>query len=400
MNTTHSIEIVLDLRKYKKRHVKAQDYLKLWSGLEPALLGQQLTYNHQYKLQDSNGIVGITMIAQSTLNSPIDSKTKFAVHAVKEMPKQVYFPFRCSHCREKLSDDNAYFLDGNMLAFCKEHLPSCKGSGVQATFWCDGPICKRKVAWSDRYRKVHPGSQDYNFCPDCYAKKYPPCTIAGCEDTGTNGCEYVNPQTGKACGNAVCNRHVKKWQIYGPHKSGIALCSEHKHVRRLQDDQILFQMIAATANRSLRSRKRWWKLPSLQSFGHIFLNTRDKRYDLHSLSSQIENATRSLGEGRLHKEMKKIVREGKQNRARDLARAASESEVGQKHFDRLKNLLVQKGWADLANALRYSDFKPKRQWLFVDCEPDYRGRLIGRGGSTIKALSAELGIQIKTERGN
>ncbi len=423
------IEITLDLREYKETLTDSKDFLQLWKNLNPSFIGKKLLDGQNLKLRARDkGVIGITIITSPKEHAIITGNTPFAIYSVLEKPTKKhkchvcddYAPFICVKDRTKrMCPVHVTILDGNMRPYSRNNIPKCKGSNEPATFWCDGPECQQNVAWSENYRKKHPTNPDYNYCKSCYDLKFPKCSDHRCQDTGVIKCEYVNPITKKSCSSPVCNRHTKRWQVYGPKKRGLELCPTHRNTRSLTDEEIIYQIIAGTEkrngliryeNRMNRGRiEETFLFPSLQSFKHIFLNTRKKAYRLSDINQKIEKLALRLGKDRFEQEMKRTIDYSQRKRAANMRRGESEKEKGQAYFEKLKQLLANERsmkMRQIANLIEFSDFKPTRKEstattegiLFVKLDSSYRGFFIGRGGQTKKKFGDTLNIQIRIEK--
>ena len=418
MSVIAPIEVVLDLRDFSERLRGGGDFRALWNDLLPALVGRTLTAGDVSRLEDPRrGTIRLNVIVVPDATSVIDKETPFAVHAVLEPPLvyhqcsvcRGYAPFRCSACegdkKKRMCDLHAIILDGSMRAFCPEHAPRCYGSGGPATFWCDGQRCRGRVAWSEPYRVRHPNDPDHWYCPDCFKELFPPCEHSGCDATGTVICEYVDQGSGQRCDRRVCNRHAWRWQIYGPHRRGLGLCPAHSNLRRLTDEQIVFQVAAGTAVRNKtdaqgRNYREYFPLPTLQSIRHIFLHTRKAVYDVRQINGALDDVARKLGQNSLDRAIATLIEKSRARRQRDIDRDDSEKNAGLQQFRRLQQALTVRGSDDLAQAVRFADFRPRSNVLFIHLDEAWRGLFIGRGGNSIRELERSLGFRIDFDKGS
>jgi hypothetical protein len=411
-----SVEIVLNLLEYQERLKTPDDYLLFWNKVSVGLLGQPLAIGKTHSLESSQGKVGLTIISVPVGFSVVTQNTRFAIHSVLEPPDlrykcsvcQSYGPFRCveKNCENRICEKHAIILDGSMRAYCPTHAPICKGSGKNATFWCDGPRCHSRVAWSDQYRIQHPNDIDHWFCPDCYKIQFPSCSIPSCTLTGTTRCEYIDKISGKSCDHSLCNKHAKLWQIYGPHKLGVVLCSEHTNIKQLSEAEILYQMVAITARRVTirRSNRRrqnqdFIDLPSLMSMRHIYINAKNQLIAPSELDKRLEllkNGLQASG-NQSSQEMGILIEKNKQKRNRELQTFASDQQQGQDIFYKLQEKLRLQGEDILVSNLRFADYRPNKKILFVYLDSQYRGRLVGKEGAKIKPLQEYLGVRIQFE---
>ena len=417
MTVSAPVEIVLDLLKYQEYLKTPADYLRFWNQISAGLQGNRLVVGKTHRLESpQKGQIGFTIISVPQDFSVVTKDTRFAIHSVLEQPVvhykclvcRSYGPFRCAEkgCEKRLCDQHAVILDGSMRAYCPEHEPKCKGSGAKATFWCDGIRCRGRVAWSESYRVRHPNDPDHWYCPDCYALEFPRCGTYGCQDTGTTRCQHIDEVSGKSCNRSLCNRHVRRWQIYGPHKLGVALCPEPARIRQYGEQKILYQMVAVTTRRILkRQRKRrsqqqdFIAMPTLMSIRHIFINASNQVYSPIDIDQRLERFQQELQASgdKFAQDMARMIERSKSRRKRDLQSFGLEQSQGQNIFRRLQEKLRLQGNDTVADNLRFSDYRPRHKLLFVYLDPQYRGRLIGRGGARIKPLQQELDVRIRFE---
>jgi hypothetical protein len=107
--------------------------------------------------------------------------------------------------------------------------------------------------------------------------------------------------TGKSCDKSICNKHVNRWQIYGPQKLGAALCPDHARVKTLSEDEILYQMVAITAQRKSKQPRRrpnrqqeMIAIPSLMSIRHIYINTQNKVVNPEAINLKLDQFVSQL----------------------------------------------------------------------------------------------------------
>ena len=411
MTNANPIELELNLLQYKTKLKSSEDYLNFWNGLADALQGHTLVAGKTHFIETpQNGKIGLRIISVPRAFSVVTQETNFAIHSVLERPDirykcfvcRSYGPFRCSeqNCKNRLCDQHVVILDGNMRAYCPNHAPVCRGSGGRAIFWCDGPRCRGRMAWSEQYRVQHPNDADHWYCRECYALQFPTCSSLYCHDTGTTRCEHVNPSSGESCNRSLCNRHVKRWQIYGPHKLGVALCSEHANIKRLSESEILYQMVAVTTQRLSRwHRSGFISLPSLMSIRHIFINAKNEIVNPDVIDQRLAQLRRDLAysSGKLSQDMARMIERSGSKRKRELSSFDNEQGQGRAIFARLVAVLRTQGKEQLADNLRFADYRPRHKLLFVHLDEQYRGAFIGRSGSNIKPLQDSLGVRIQFE---
>lgn len=417
MKSSSAVEVILDLRQYNERIEGASGFIDLWRALAPALEGQRLGAGQSYNLADpERGKIGITVVSMPDELTICRPETPFAIHSVLEQPvvyyacatcrqegRRQYGPFVCQRCRDeqretRLCDEHVVILNGSMASFCTQHRP-LSPTGEPATFWCAGPQCRRKqVAWGPSDQCAHPNDPDYLYCKECYAEMFPRCDGGvDCKETGSNRCEFVDPATEKSCGIRLCNRHVRRWQIYGPHHLGISLCARHRNISGLSDSQVTYEVVGCSAMR----RGNAWRLPTLGSVRHILQNARGRFYEPPVIYELFRSLSRSLTrDTRLQEEMGRMLRDREPFWQQELKRGAAKLADGRMYFERLKAELRAKNLDRVAEGLSYSDYTEREsgKLLFVNLDESLKGLFIGRQGSTKKDIEARLGVRIQFER--
>ncbi|MGV9334042.1 KH domain-containing protein [Nocardia sp. NPDC003726] len=411
------VNVVLDIRQTSNPPTDLAGLRALWTQIEQQLAGASLrgTEKIVVPLRDNRTCV---LWVQDRLCAParVDADTTFSIRGVLE-PAMVrhkcttcaasgrvtYAPFLCAGCDQgdrqgRVCDEHAVVLEGRMTATCARHRPSC-ACGAAATFRCNGDNCRGRNAFCDRHRVAHPGAADLSYCPDCYRKEFPECAGPGCTSTGSIACEFVTDGRTRTCGNAACAKHAYRWQIFGPHKRGLGLCPEHaRRLKSLEDRQIVFQIVAGTANRRrgprTEAKRAYISLPRLTIVRHIFINSRSRKLDIASIDRMFAELQR---ESRTESVMRRLLQEQEKLRAADVAAAAIAERRGRELFDRLTAWLRARGRAEVADHIGFSDYRPRSNLLFVHVEPDYKGRFIGRGGAERRAASKALGVEVKVE---
>ncbi|MGW5377564.1 KH domain-containing protein [Nocardia sp. NPDC003999] len=412
------VNVVLDIRQTSDPPTDAAELRELWTRVENYLAGTSLRATEKVvvPLRDDQTCV---LWIQDRLRAPdrVDDTTVFSIRGVLE-PATVrhrcttcsaagvvtYGPFLCSGCDQgdqpgRVCDEHAVVIEGRMTATCARHRPACS-CGAAATFWCNGELCRGRNAFCDRHRVGHPGGVDMSYCRDCFRQKFPDCAARGCNSTGSIACEFVIDGRRATCGNAACARHAYRWQIFGPHKRGLGLCPDHAlRLKSLEDRQIVFQIVAGTANRRrgprTDNRRTYLRLPRLTIVRHIFINSRSRKLEIHSIDrmfGELQHDNRTDGV------MRRLLQEHEKIRKEDLGAAERDGARGRELFDKLTAWLRARGRAEVANHISFADYRPRSNLLFVNVEPEYMGRFIGRGGAEKRAVSNDLGVRVEVER--
>lgn len=434
MEKTPVIDLEIDFRDYAESPKTPRDFISFWNSFAPLLVGRNLesgvTREIERKPQGTFRISVMSAIHGSVL---ITENTRFAIRSILEKSRTKRF---CAECRRSgqnqfgiyscptcyqanqedwLCDSHAVILHGGMAldkpprANCQDHAPLCS-CRQKAVYWCQGPNCRRKVAWCSQHCKQHPNDAGIFYCPKCYEKFFPACYNEMCKNTATGICEYITID-GKSCERRLCSRHISRWQIYGPHKIGLGLCQEHCRIKNLQDSQIIYQIVAATATRKMNEPRAFHDLPSLQSVKHIFLKARSRNYGLEAVNQMfVDIIARTGNQSPLQSSMMKLLDKHKQFRQQNIIRDQQEKQQGLQIFEQLKQLLYQMEQNEIAEKIVFSDYRPKNEKIISDSGPkvgtlyirlpdDLRGRLIGKGGSNIKQIEIRLnGVSVKFEK--
>ncbi|SNT54176.1 hypothetical protein SAMN05443665_104151 [Actinomadura meyerae] len=420
---TGDIDIVLDLRGYKPAVTEAKDFGALWDQLEPALLGRDLSERPAFYLDTpSDGSVGI-QIARLRPGGvgPVRPETRFNVVAVRERPRLryrcrvcagqgtgTYGPFVCPECRQagqddRICDEHVVVLAGALTSTCPEHRPGCahQGCPAPATFRCAGNRCRSRTAWCDAHRRGHPRNPDLDYCPSCYDVHFPVCEEPSCRGVGTVACEYVlEKATGRQCGRRSCTRHAHRWQVYGGERVGLGLCRQHRAQHGMTADDVLTQIVVASAVRRPAMRP-----PSLAGFAHNLRNADHRRLavDYPAINARLAKLYAEL------KGTKVRMRDADRHLAawkRQVEAETSASAEGERILERLRMLVRQydrRYGEPIAESLRLVQYKAataqRPGLLFVDVAEDLRGLFAGKGRKHLMAYSDQLGLQVRLEGG-
>ncbi|HJQ32503.1 MAG TPA: KH domain-containing protein [Pyrinomonadaceae bacterium] len=417
------IELEVDFRDFRNAPDTPEEFVAFWERLSTQLVGKPLRDGVTHEVEHPrDGVLRLTVLALPPGQGVVGRDTTFAVHSVLERPRYRHLCARCSAAGQqshgayscpacggasrpdRLCDRHVVILnggmrlDGRLNATCEEHVPACRCGG-RASFWCAGPRCRRASAWCERHRRQHPNAPDVFYCVDCYEELFPACAQPRCAFTATAFCEFVG-DGGASCGRRMCSKHILRWQIYGPHKMGLGLCDQHRQVGRLDDDRLVFQLVAATANRKLRAPRSRQDLPSLQSVHHILLKVRQRAYGIPAIDQLFVRLEQRTGRaGPLERAMSELLQSHARFRSQNVARDVAEKQQGLPVFERLRALLRAKGWGEIADAVVFSDYKPAAKTLYIRLPQELRGRMIGKGGRTIQELGQQVGAKINFEKG-
>ncbi|KIF73267.1 hypothetical protein QR77_03400 [Streptomyces sp. 150FB] len=421
---THPIPVpvCLDVREYREPLRDADAYLELWRGLEPLLVQVDPREHRPLRLELGNrGVLTLQLLDPVGNPDIFDADTRFAIRGILEVPRiryacgpcaaqgvTGYGPFQCHACNEdrstgtrtRLCDRHVVILDGTFRTVCPEHAPACPACDSPGVFWCDGALCRNKRAWCANHRTAHPGDARTSYCPDCFSDRFPTCVAPRCGQTGYLRCEHVSRSDG-TCPHRICAAHAGRWQIYGPHKRGPALCPAHLDgLRRLSRDELVFQIVAATAARRRSASRSTGPalLPRLSVVRHILIHVRDEALDMGIIDDLFNGLRARLTDDRRDATMIALLDAHATVRRQDLTAFQDDQNQGRRHYGALLGLLIADGKAQLADRLAFSDFRPKANTLYVRVPQDVTGLFIGRGGSGIRDLGARLGITVKVEK--
>ncbi|MCP2167447.1 KH domain-containing protein [Goodfellowiella coeruleoviolacea] len=416
------VELVLDLRGLRNAPTTPDGFAELWDAVEPALVGRDLAQRQVHELHGPDGSVRLEVARLPHGTGVVDHDTRFAIVAVREQP---YLRYRCKHCEAsgetgyapfvcascprddaggRVCDRHVVILDGALLATCPDHHPPCQECGAPAVFRCAGRSCRRERAWCAAHRRPHPRDPDVDYCPSCYDDVFPRCEAPGCTDIGTVRCEHVSRDLHR-CGQRMCTRHARRWQVFGGERVGLGRCGRHGSMRGVAPDELVFQIVVGAS-----ARKRKERLPSLQGFAHNLRNSghRDLALDYERIHRLLDVVGREVSRDRA---AAAAISETRPVWARQLAGLASTSQEGRRLVDRLKSLIVahdRRFGVEVAAAIELAEYKPpiqrdgvvtRRATLFVKVPDHLRGRFIGPRGQNVQAYGAGLGVDVKIEGG-
>ena len=440
------IDCSLRVADHSTVYESGPDFGKLWASIESALAGTSLTQGDEVGIKFADGGRATLRVLGVEGSGAVGERTTFAVYGVSQRydirykcdscarsaQAETYGPHTCAGCGTKdkpgrVCDQHVSMLDGSLRTTCKEHHPACTACGVLSTFWCDGPVCGSDggVAWCSAHRLEHPGDDSIGYCASCFDHLFPSCSAAKCQKTGSVRCEFVTEEG--SCDRPICTQHARTWQIYGPHRDGLGLCTQHADLSKLSPEQVLLQMVAGTLHREKRSSGRrsqrdsrrrnlvsqgGWastRLPSYGSYKHILMNSTKLIYDQASLRSLVDEL-RKIDPIRVRLSHEVWKKKGLDELDKQLSRGRkSEGDnkvAGEEVFGRFVGILAAHGdpyVRALVTQVRFADYKPARSdrsrpaLLFIHLPSSSRGTLIGTLGSTIKPIQQQIEAQIKFE---
>jgi hypothetical protein len=295
------VELILDMRAARSVPSTPIEFLRWWDEAQRRASGMVLGESQCAVLIDpTHGEVRLRGINVPAAGLQLTATSEVAIHGILE--PEIARP-QCAICasqgrprpatcashvaqpserRIPLCDEHVVYLDGSLRPYSPTAIPPCESGTGQATFVCAGPRCRWKRAWSEPFRRQHPFDPGVYFCQECYARLFPPCVgsgSVGCRAVGQYFCEHVDVGAGRiaqsACGNGVCPKHARMWQIFGPEHEGIILCPLHSNALRGDPVEAVRRMVLATAAKRARlerdgeeaeAREVW--LPSLFGFQH------------------------------------------------------------------------------------------------------------------------------------
>jgi hypothetical protein len=417
--------LMLDLRKAESVSASEVEYARFWKDNFAQICGRKLIVNEPFPLIDHTlGAVTVQVTRLPKNFKEATAETPFAIHSVLE-PRRVnaacgccrverrvsrHAALACQACAElgrgssaspqppgaspKICAEHAVILEGSLRAFCPAHAPRCQCSAL-ATGFCFGPICKAQgVAHCAEHLQAHPNVADAYFCRACYAELFPPCLGPGCSSLATIRCSHWHPHEQRACAKSYCVEHAKRWQVYGRYDVGLGRCDEHGDLSKLTNPELIFQLAA-----SALVEKRY-RLPSLQAVTHVLMKPRRQRYPLTEVAQMFQDVRGRLDAANpFENRMIDLIRSHEVKRREDLQRDAEDKAEGQQYFDGLVAKLRHEGFAELADNVRFADYRPVDTCLYIRLEGErLRGQLIGTGGEHIRGLSQAIGVRISFER--
>lgn len=398
------VSVVVDAREAEQAlfpNGDVSEFVKSWALLEKSLRGSLLRAGHTITADLDAGRVSFTFVHPSTF--VVDETTDFGIVAVRETPtvrthyrcrvcreggRRVYGPFICGSCTEdnRVCDDHVLLLPGSLNPVCQEHSPSCsaKGCSSLADLWCPGPRCRSREAWCRRHAATHGNSGDVAFCAGCLEALYPPCAQRDCSAIGSVGCDHVE-LSGGLCGERMCPRHARVWQVFGPQREGLGRCSRHSRLTGLRPDDILVQALGGSVLRGFR------RPPTLASLRYVLMKTTGTNVSMAQAAAIAMETPRH--HAALAKQLAQVVRENQDAWKRQ---ANDTEETIRVHFAQLQAWLRTRGETNALTTLRATGWGRPRGTepgkLFVQGEARYFPRALR------DQASEALGFSIRMER--
>jgi hypothetical protein len=449
---TVDVDVFLDLREWPRPVRDRDEFVELWSTVEPEVARQPLVDGRAHRIAVGDGRVGVTIARVRAGTQKAGPQTRFRIVNVLEPARArvhctacsrlgavTHGAFRCAGCAVEDADapdnrwcaDHVDILDGAMTATCERHRPACADCSRPATFRCGGPRCGGRTAHCDRHRAGHAPHPDVAYCAGCFADGFPECTVGQCRNVGAVACEMTDDAM-TPCGVRMCALHLNRWQVFGVERLGLALCRNHGgDLVRLAPEVLLRRIVVGTYRRAT-GRRDAEPLPSLQAFAHTLRNQRhhDKALDyawIHRtlmamrtgspdrLATMLagrdtggDPAADTAGKGR--DTAFRQPKRGWQAELRELRRGA---DAGGQLVERLRALARERFGRDgerLATALRLAEYKEPRVingeqrpgLLFVRVPPELQ-QLFRRGRThfaTQLSTMEDRGVVVEIERGD
>jgi rRNA processing protein Krr1/Pno1 len=161
----------------------------------------------------------------------------------------------------------------------------------------------------------------------------------------------------------------------------------HPAIKTQTAEEIIYQILAGTARRSVR-------LPYLSKVRFTLQKAHGRLYELRSIYDLFARVSRNSPSA----DIVRLTREREVEWKREIGEGEEKQREGLRYLERVRAEVVSLGLAQVATALVYSDYIAKNKMLFVRLDESLRGRLIGRSGATIKQIQDRVGVTIKFEK--
>lgn len=422
---TPDVDVVLDLRRWPTRVREQADWLRLWADIERALSGTDLRKRPAHQLRLPGGVLQLNAVRVRPSGAGVmQPRLTCRIVNVLEAPavrrpcaacskKASEGVFRCAPCGPKAGycSEHAHFLDGDLAATCATHRPRCADCGKAATFHCAGEQCRGRRAFCHAHRRAHAQAPGWAYCPSCLQAGSPQCSVSRCPSPGFAACEFTDDRL-HGCGSRLCTGHLRRWQIYGPDRVGLALCSRHEQaLRGASPEDLVRRIVAGTHTRTVADPDDAETLPTvrgveytLRNFGH-FAAASDPQWIHRTLCA----APRGFGSAGGAEAVAKLVSRrdngGQGSWRTEMAKRRDDNDLGGEIWSQLCDILRREdGGADLARALEYQSYtrprphngQPGRLFLIV---PPARRRVFGDWQDWMgEQLTAARGVEIVVQR--
>lgn len=429
------VRLILDLREYRIPIQSPEAFQTFWRAFEQVLAGKAFPAGEPVRVtHPQNGAVSVVFLDSPPPGSQglhysvvsILENPKASGHCAccRETGKEAAASYECPTCKTTdptagSCDDHVVILaggvgnDGRMKSNCINHVPTCKGCASPATFWCHGPLCRGEVAWCRSHGRARRQEPEVDYCPACYEALFPECSVANCNEPGTNHCEHVDPVTGQPCGVRLCNRHAARWQVYGPTKIGLGRCSHHRWVKRLGDEDLAWQVVAGTAWRRLDRKGAEWgySLPSLAAFAHALRNSRGLAYD-YAKARQLYLAVGRRGGADaiptpLRETMKQLMDNAAERWDKDLQKKSRQIHDAAPYLEKLRAAFAAQGLLEASRNVAIADFVPEKTLgngeirpaiLFIRLAHPLREGVVNLNGMPRKNFAETIGCGLRFEK--
>jgi hypothetical protein len=444
---SNDIRLVLDFRNFDEAPTTPQEFQDFWRAFESVLIAQKrIPANRPLEIHHPKKGLLVVSAVNATEDALITSNTQFSVVSLLERPKRESScnacaepgrtsaaPYHCHACesghhQSHYCEAHTVILeggispDGLIRTSCKIHTPICRDCSSVATFWCHGPSCRGYVAWCNDHRRYHPQRPNVGYCPTCYNELFPRCAVPNCNEPGINRCEHVNVATGDICGEQLCNRHVARWQVFGPLKIGLNRCNRHRSIPALTDAELAWQLVAGTAYRAIaKSRNKdkrngpseRYELPRLGAFAHVLRNSRGYAYDRAAtkslyLSVQSTLQNQNNPSSKVAEQMSRVLQESSKSWQAELTTEGDNWKKGLPYLELLQAELTKRGLNELAQSVTHTAFIPQRidretgkegaAHLFIRV-PAHLKQMIANPYGKVRAMYSEaVGCRVVFER--
>jgi hypothetical protein len=359
-----AVDVILDLRQWPDRVRDPAGLTALWDQVERALNGTDLRRRPENRVTLSRGVVAVRL-ARAEAAAVIRPDTAVRVVTVLEKPR-LQHPcrsctgpgqesegvFRCPGCDGAgwLCAGHAQVLDGALIGTCRRHRPNCAECGKAATYRCAGPACRGQAAHCDQHRRGRAGDGGWAYCPGCHSTLFPDCAIAKCANVGSAGCEFTDDRL-RGCGQRLCPEHLRRWQVFGPERLGLALCGRHETALGSVPAAELIRRIVGGTYARHQSDRRADPLPSLRAVGYTLRNFKHftQANDPHWIRTTLKASGDAFGQGA--EKVRQFVRQRDEKGLprpwqREIEELDGDRSSGEKLLDQARAVLRAQGGRD------------------------------------------------------